>query len=136
MHLELSTKRAKAHFVAVSLSPVLCDPLDAPGPAGILCPRAFPGMNTGVGCHFLLQGIFPAQGSNPSLPHLQSDSLPLSPLGSSPRRTYHGPYLYIGASSHSGQKGSVRALTLCGFFGAAAAGRLPQQAAARGKEAG
>ena len=24
---------------------------------------------TGVGCHFLLQGIFPTQGSNPSLPH-------------------------------------------------------------------
>ena len=28
-----------------------------------------PGKNTGVGCHALLQGIFPTQGSNPSLPH-------------------------------------------------------------------
>ena len=28
-----------------------------------------PGKNTGVGCHFLLQGIFPIQGSNPSLLH-------------------------------------------------------------------
>ena len=27
----------------------------------------FPGKNTGVGCHFLLQGIFPTQGSNPNL---------------------------------------------------------------------
>ena len=26
-----------------------------------LCPRDFPGKNTGVGCHFLLQGIFPTQ---------------------------------------------------------------------------
>ena len=26
-------------------------------------------MNTGVSCHFLLQGIFPTQGSNPGLPH-------------------------------------------------------------------
>ena len=26
-----------------------------------------PGKNTGVGCHFLLQGIFPSQGRNPSL---------------------------------------------------------------------
>ena len=26
----------------------------------------FLGKNTGVGCHFLLQGIFPTQGSNPS----------------------------------------------------------------------
>ena len=30
----------------------------------ILCPWNFPGKNTGVGCHFLLQGIFPTQGSN------------------------------------------------------------------------
>ena len=28
-----------------------------------------PGRNTGVGCHALLQGIFPTQGSNPDLPH-------------------------------------------------------------------
>ena len=27
------------------------------------------GRNTGVGCHVLLQGIFPIQGSNPGLPH-------------------------------------------------------------------
>ena len=30
----------------------------------------FPGKNTGVGCHFLLQGIFPTQGSNSCLLHL------------------------------------------------------------------
>ena len=28
-----------------------------------------PGKNTGVGCHALLQGIFPTQRSNPGLPH-------------------------------------------------------------------
>ena len=28
-------------------------------PARLLCPWDFPGKNTGVGCHFLLQGIFP-----------------------------------------------------------------------------
>ena len=27
----------------------------------------FQAKNTGIGCHFLLQGIFPTQGSNPSL---------------------------------------------------------------------
>ena len=40
----------------------------------------FPSKNTGVGCHFLLQGIFPTQGSNPSFLHLfhwKADSLPL-----------------------------------------------------------
>ena len=30
-------------------------------------PWNFPGKNTGVGCHFLLQGIFPTLGLNPSL---------------------------------------------------------------------
>ena len=28
----------------------------------LLCPWDFPGKNTGVGCHFLLQGIFSTQG--------------------------------------------------------------------------
>ena len=32
-----------------------------------LCPWDFPDKNTGVGCHFLLQGIFPTQGLNPHL---------------------------------------------------------------------
>ena len=46
---------------------------------------AFSGKNTGAGCHFLLQGIFPTQGLNPHLLHLlhwQADSLPLDHLGS------------------------------------------------------
>ena len=34
-----------------------------------LCPWDFPGKNTGVGSHFLLQGIFLTQGSNPGLLH-------------------------------------------------------------------
>ena len=33
-------------------------------PARLLCPWDSPGKNTGVGCHTLLQGIFPTQGSN------------------------------------------------------------------------
>ena len=43
----------------------------------------FPSKNTGVGCHFLLQGIFLTQGSKLPLLHWQADSLPLSHLGSS-----------------------------------------------------
>ena len=31
----------------------------------LLCPCDFPGKNIGVGCRFLLQGIFLTQGSNP-----------------------------------------------------------------------
>ena len=35
--------------------------------ARVLCPWDSPGMNIGVGCHFLLQGIFLTQGLNPGL---------------------------------------------------------------------
>ena len=51
---------------------VVSDSLQPHGlsPARLLCPWNFPGNNTGVGCHFLLQGIFPAQGSSPHLLHL------------------------------------------------------------------
>ena len=47
-------------------------------PSRLLCPWDFPDKKTGVGYHFLLQGIFLTQGSNPYLLHWQSDSLPLS----------------------------------------------------------
>ena len=62
--------------------PALCDPMDlAHQPA---LSMGFPGKNTGVGCHSLLQGIFPTQGSSPCLLcllHWQADSLPLTPPG-------------------------------------------------------
>ena len=38
-------------------------------PTRLLCPWDFPGKDAGVGCHFLLQRIFPTQGSNPGLLH-------------------------------------------------------------------
>ena len=54
--------------VCVSCS-VLSDSLQPCGlhPSILFCPWNFPGENTGVGCHFVLQGIFPTQGSNPGL---------------------------------------------------------------------
>ena len=36
------------------------------------------GKNTGVGCQFLFQGVFPTQGSNPCLLPWKVDSLPLN----------------------------------------------------------
>ena len=60
-----------------------CNPMDC-SLARLLCPWNFPAKNTGVGCHFLLQGIFPTRGSNLlllDLLHWQVDSLPLAPPG-------------------------------------------------------
>ena len=61
--------------------PTLCNSVE---PTRLLCPWDSPGRNTGVGCHALLQGIFPTQGSNLCLlhlPHRQAGSLPLAPPG-------------------------------------------------------
>ena len=66
--------------------PTLCDPMDCSLPGyrlpGYGGPWGFPGKNTGVGCHFLLQGIFPTQGSNPGLLHCRQILYRLSYEGS------------------------------------------------------
>ena len=51
-------------------------------PARLLCPWDFLGNSTGVDCHFLLQGIFPTQGSNLGLPHCRQRLYYLSHQGS------------------------------------------------------
>ena len=60
---------------------VMSDSLGLHGlqPTRFLCPWNFPGKNTGIGSHSLLQGIFPTQGSNSGL--LQADSLPFDLSG-------------------------------------------------------
>ena len=60
-----------------------CDPMNC-SPSGSSVHGDSPGKNTGVGCHALLQGIFPTQGSNLCLScllHWQTDSLPQVPPG-------------------------------------------------------
>ena len=51
-------------------------------PARLLCPWDSPDKNTGVGCHTLLQEIFPTQRSNPGLPHCRRILYQLSHQGS------------------------------------------------------
>ena len=50
-------------------------------PARLLCPWDSPGKMTGVGCHFLLQGIFPTQGWNLPLLRLAFGFLTSEPPG-------------------------------------------------------
>ena len=66
-------------FVAKS-----CPTLAAPWTAAHAAPlfMGFPGWNTGVGCYFLLQGIFPTQGLNPALLHCRQILYRLSHQGS------------------------------------------------------
>ena len=48
---------------------VMSDSFQPHGPTRLLCPWGSPGKNTGVGCHFLFQGIFLTQGLNPGFLH-------------------------------------------------------------------
>ena len=57
-----------------------------PQPTRLLHSRDFAGKSTGVGCHFLLQGIFPTQGLNPGLLHCRQTLYHLSQQGSPTRQ--------------------------------------------------
>ena len=63
------------------LCPTLSDPLDC-SPPGSSVHGDSPDKNTGVGCHALLQGIFPILGSNPDLLHCRQILYQLSHQGS------------------------------------------------------
>ena len=65
----------------------LCNPTDCSLP-GSSVHRDSPGKNTGVGCHALLQGIFPAQGRFWTLMHCRQILDPLSHQGSPLNRQY------------------------------------------------
>ena len=78
----------KAGVILLFLSD-FCDPCGLQ-PTRFLCPWDYPGKNTGVGCHFLLLGIFLIQESNL---HWQVNFLPLESLGKPENSTnlFHFP---------------------------------------------
>ena len=100
---------AKSHtpkilfFLSLNLSlvaksyPTLCNPMDC----------SMPDKNTGMGCHFLLQRIFPTQESNLHLLHWQGDSLPLSQMGS--------PYRRLDTDKIVGRNGGVGSRCTCRY---------------------
>ena len=57
----------KVKVLVTQWCPAFCDHVDCNPPASSV--QGFSGKNTGVSCHFLLQGIFPTQGSNPGILH-------------------------------------------------------------------
>ena len=60
--------RYRTLCLVAQLCLIFCNPMDC-SMLGSSAHGDSPGKNTGVGCHSLFQGIFPIQGSNPSLPH-------------------------------------------------------------------
>ena len=86
MHL-LRVTNIKKQSISLCISrSVVSDSLQPHGlqPTRLLCPWDSPGKNTGVGCHSLLQGIFPTQELNWGLLHCRWILYPLS-HGGSPR---------------------------------------------------
>lgn len=67
-------------FAVVS---VFCEP-DCLSPARLSVHVDFPGKNTGVGCRFLLQGIFPNPGIEPTAPVPAGRSFTTEPSGKPP----------------------------------------------------
>ena len=57
-------------FACMCICSVMSDSLQPPFPTRFLFPWDSPGKNTGVGCYFLLQGIFSIQRSNQQSPAL------------------------------------------------------------------
>ena len=81
-HNCLQTSEGSATFVDVILLlshfQLFCDPHGLQ-PTRLLCPWDSPGKNAGMGCHFLLQGIFLIQGLNSYLLHQQVDFFTTEP---------------------------------------------------------
>ena len=82
MHTELITfqRLCCGLCLITQLRPTLCNPMDCSLPGSSVHGDS-PGKNTGVGCHDLLQEIFPAQGLNPGLPHCRWVFLSSGPPG-------------------------------------------------------
>ena len=81
-------------------------------PARLLCPRNFPGKNSGVGCHSLLQGIFPTQGQNPGLLPCRPILYHLSHLGSPEMTFFLVSFPQGGTDSTQLQEPRIQSLTL------------------------
>ena len=80
-HYSLSTSKVKVKVKSLSRVLLFETPW-AVACTRLLRPWDFLRKSTGVGCHFLLQGIFSTQGSNPSLPHCRQMLYRLSHQGS------------------------------------------------------
>ena len=83
-HIQLNSGHTLLTFKVKSLSPVqlFATPWIV-ACTKLLHPWDFQGKSTAVGCRFLLQGIFPTQGSNPGLSHCRQTLYHLSHQGKS-----------------------------------------------------
>ena len=89
----------------------LCGPMDC-SPPGSSVHGDSPGKNTGVGCHALLQGIFPNQGSNPGLPHCRLILYQLSQQAGPAYNNHTLKYKQLRETGTTGEISDEKALNL------------------------
>ena len=95
------------------LRPTLWDLMGC-SPPGSSVHGDFPGKDTGVGCHALLQGTFPTQGSNTGLPHCRQILYHISHQGS-PWTLEWVAYPFSRESSCPGNRAGISCI-VGGFF--------------------
>ena len=83
-------------------------------PTRLFCPWDSPGKNTGMGCHSLLQGIFPTQGLNLGLLNYRQILYHLSHQGS-PKQALGGSFKLLRTSVFSSANGVCQYLVGAGF---------------------
>ena len=106
VHKPLCCAGLSRSVVSDSLWPMDCSPPGSPVHV------ASPGKNTGVGCHVILQGIFPTQGLNPGLPHCRWILYQLSHEGS-PRLEW---VTYLFSRGSSWPRNRTRVSCIAGDF--------------------
>ena len=113
-HCQIVVKEKESVLVTQSCV-ALRDPVDCV--ARFLCPWDSVGKNTGVGCHFLLQGILLTQGSNLGLLHCRQILYHLSHQGNRKKRGISALPLPSSAGSLESPTaaggGPVRQRTMC-----------------------
>ena len=103
----------KVKVLVPQLCLTFCGSMDCSSPGSSVHGDS-PGKNTGVGCHILLQRIFPTQGWNSGLLHCRQILYPLSHQGS-PRVLEWVAYDFSGGTSQPRNRTGVSYIA-GGFF--------------------
>ena len=126
--LAFTAPKSTVLCVVAQSCPTLYDPMDC-SPPGFSVRGDSPGKYTGMGCHALLQGIFPTQGLDPGLPHCRQSLYRLNHQGS-PRILEWVAYPFSRGSSRP--RNWTRVSCIAGrFFTSWATWKAPKSSAQR-----
>ena len=106
--LLLCSQKCLCKYDVMLMCHVVSDSFATPWTVACQALWALPSKNTGVGCDFPLQGIFPIQRLNPCLLHWQVESSPLNHQGN-PTINYSSE-IKVSENPHGSKKATIQAL--------------------------